>query len=192
MDIFGLWYSEMLQAAAEGHVHEPSAMVLATCDAQNRPSARVVLLKKYGEAGFEFVTNFDSRKGREIANNPQVALVFDWRYIGKQVRVEGVATLVDTHESDTYHASRSRESKISAWCSKQSTILESRELLLEQFEREQQRFEGQEIPRPEHWGGIRVIPRVVEFWEDGAYRLHSRKRYSLGDDGTWSSVNLYP
>ncbi len=162
MDVFGLWYSEMLQATG-AHMREPSAMVLATCDVQNRPSARVVLLKKYGEAGFEFVTNFNSRKGREIADNPQVALVFDWRHIGRQVRVEGLATLMDASESDAYHASRSRESKISAWCSQQSAVLESRKLLLEQFERERQRFDGQEIPRPT--GGVLELSRT--WWSFG-------------------------
>ncbi|MCU7611346.1 pyridoxamine 5'-phosphate oxidase [Anaplasma capra] len=191
MDVFSAWYSEMLQAT-ESHMGEPAAMVLATCDVQGKPSARVVLLKKYGKLGFEFFTNFESRKGKEIAGNPNVALVFDWRHMGRQVRVEGSAVPLSASESDAYHASRSRESRIGALCSKQSMVLNSREELLAQFNCMLREFEGKEIPRPEYWGGIRVVPRMVEFWEEGEHRLHSRKQYSMGDDGAWSCAELYP
>ncbi|WP_081264061.1 pyridoxamine 5'-phosphate oxidase [Anaplasma phagocytophilum] len=189
MSIFGLWYEEVLRVKS---VREPSAMVLATCDSENRPSARVVLLKRYSDAGFEFYTNLESRKAREIALNPCVSLVFDWRHIYKQVRVEGIAEFMDVSESDAYFASRSRESQIGAWCSRQSMILEDRDVLLSKIELMEREYEGREIPRPKFWGGIRVVPNVIEFWMDGKHRLHDRRQYSKNIDGTWTSVYLYP
>ncbi|MGN7679005.1 MAG: pyridoxamine 5'-phosphate oxidase [Anaplasma sp.] len=191
MDVFDLWYSEML-ISVMGSLKDPAAMTLATCSEQGVPSARVVLLKRYDRGGFEFFTNLKSRKGREIAANPLVALVFDWRYIGRQVRVEGTATFLSASESDAYYASRPRESRIGAWCSKQSMVLEDRNELLMQFESMTRRFEGQDVPRPEFWGGIRVIPHVVEFWTESEHRLHLRKQYSKTDDGGWKCEELYP
>ena len=186
---FGKWYEEMLKV---GGIREPSAMVLSTCNTENRPSSRVVLLKKYSDGGFEFFTNFNSRKGREIAANPYVSLVFDWRSIYRQVRVEGMAEFMDDWESDAYHDTRSRESQISVWCSQQSTIIPDREEFFRKFELAKQQFEGKEVPRPKHWGGIRVVPYLIEFWTDGTHRMHERKQYSKGSDGTWSYVYLYP
>ena len=188
MKIFEEWHGEMLET---GGIREPSAMVLTTCE-NNRPSARVVLLKGYSEAGFEFFTNFQSRKGRELQNNPFVSLVFDWRTVNRQVRVEGIAGLMTPAESDKYHASRSRDSQISAWCSKQSMVLESREKLLEEFEIAKKKFEGKEVPRPEHWGGVRVVPYVVEFWQNCEHRLHDRKRYRKDENNVWVYEILYP
>ncbi|MDB1135369.1 pyridoxamine 5'-phosphate oxidase [Candidatus Anaplasma sp. TIGMIC] len=189
MIIFGSWYEEMLQV--EG-IKEPAAMVLATCDIESRPSARVVLLKKYSDAGFEFVTNLESRKAQEMAASPYVALVFDWRFMQRQVRVEGVASFVSSAESDAYHASRPRDSQLSAWCSKQSRVLEDRGKFLAEVEIMRQKFEGRDIPRPQYWGGIRVVPHAMEFWTDGKHRLHDRKYYTRNSDGTWKCVVLYP
>ena len=189
VEIFSSWYGEMLNA---GGVREPTAMILATCDTEKRPSARIVLLKKHSQQGFEFYTNLGSRKGREIAENPRVALVFDWQVIHKQVRVEGMAELMDSAMSDAYYASRSRESQLSGLCSKQSAVLHDREELLQEIELASQKFAGREIPRPEYWGGILVVPHTIEFWSEGAHRLHHRKRYSKNSLGQWECVELYP
>ena len=189
MTIFSQWYEEMLKV---GGVREPSAMVLSTCNTENRPSSRVVLLKKYSDLGFEFFTNYESRKGREIAANPHVALVFDWRNIRRQVRVEGIAKFMSDCESDVYHKTRSRDSQLGVMCSQQSMVMTDRQELFRRFERVKRQFWGKEVPRPKHWGGIRVVPYSVEFWTDGEHRLHDRKQYVRNPDGTWSYVYLYP
>ena len=189
IEIFSSWYSDVLNS---GGVREPSAMVLATCDLENRPSARIVLLKKHSQQGFEFYTNLCSRKGREIAVNRQVALVFDWQVVHKQVRVEGVAEFMDGKESDAYHASRSRESQLSGLCSRQSAILLDKGELLKEIELASQKFAGKEIPRPEYWGGIRVVPQTIELWSEGLHRLHNRKQYKRNPGGQWECVELYP
>lgn len=189
IEIFSSWYFDVLNS---GGVREPSAMVLATCDLESRPSARVVLLKKHSQQGFEFYTNLGSRKGREIAANPQVALVFDWQVVNKQVRIEGVAEFMDGAESDAYYASRSRESQLSGLCSRQSAILHDRGELLQEIELASQRFAGREIPRPEYWGGIRVVPHTIELWSEGLHRLHHRKQYKRNTNGRWECVELYP
>ncbi|CAN7940075.1 unnamed protein product, partial [Ixodes pacificus] len=178
VDIFDLWYKKVVQTA---HYSEPSAMVLATCDENGHPSARVVLLKRYSKKGFEFFTNYQSKKGKEIVANPAVALVFDWRHVSRQVRIEGVAEFLTSEESDAYYFSRPRASQISAWCCKQSNILENRDDLLVQIRVTEERFAGRQVPRPQYWGGFRVVPHLIEFWQEGEHRLHTRMQYKKSD-----------
>ncbi|WP_246575277.1 pyridoxamine 5'-phosphate oxidase [Neoehrlichia mikurensis] len=186
--LFGLWYNEMLKFPCK----EPTSMVLATCGKDLKPSARVVLLKRYDDSGFVFFTNCNSKKGRDIAYNPYVALVFDWRFISKQVRIEGKIELLTSEESDAYYASRMRGSKISAWCSKQSSILKNRDKLLASMKDMDQKFEYKNIPRPDYWVGMKVIPRLIEFWQEGNDRLHTRHQYNKLKSNVWKVVELYP
>ncbi len=178
------------RAAAQG-IPEPTAMTLATVDSQGRPAARTVLLKDMDERGFVFYTNLDSRKGRHLAGNPDVALVFWWRENEAQVLVDGKAEPVSDAEADEYFASRPRGSQIGAWASKQSTPMESREEFLARIARFEKKFEGQDVPRPEHWSGFRVRPRRVEFWYGREFRLHERICFDLVD-GAWQDSLLYP
>ncbi|MDZ7290602.1 MAG: pyridoxamine 5'-phosphate oxidase [candidate division KSB1 bacterium] len=170
---------------------EPSAMVLATVGADGKPSARVVLLKKFDERGFVFYTNLESRKGRELRANPSAALCFYWPPLNQQVRIEGRVEKVSDAEADAYFATRSRGSKVGAWASKQSAVLPSREELQTQVQEVEERFAGQEIPRPPFWSGFRVIPERIEFWEARENRLHERTVYTL-ENGHWTSKKLYP
>ena len=187
--LFNLWYEEMLKVPCK----EPTAMVLATCSKDLKPSARVVLLKQYSNQGFVFFTNVNSRKGQEIKNNPYVALVFDWRHISKQVRIEGKIEMLPDEDSDKYYASRSRGSQIGAWCSNQSSILENREHFIDSIESMTKKFSDKPIPRPSYWVGMIVIPVLIEFWQEGLYRIHTRYQYTKKDNKReWDVVELYP
>lgn len=177
--------------AEAGKVPEPTAMTLATVDRRGRPAARTVLLKDMDERGFVFYTNLDSRKGRQLAECPDVSLVFWWRENAEQVLVDGRAERVSEGEADAYFATRPRGSQIGAWASQQSWPMASREEFLARIAEFEKQFEGQDVPRPEHWSGFRVKPRRVEFWYGREFRLHERVCFDLAD-GAWRESLLYP
>ena len=191
---FALW----LDQAIKMDLVDPTAMVLSTVGADGQPGQRVVLLKGFDEHGFMFFTNYESRKARDIATNARVSLHFPWYPIERQVLVCGVAEKVSVEESRTYFQSRPRESQLGAWASPQSRVLASREDMMAQFESVSKKFDGQEIPLPDFWGGFRVRPTRVEFWQGGANRLHDRFQYSLPDAeagkgaGHWQIDRLAP
>ena len=172
---------------------EPTAMTLATADGRGRVSARTVLLKELDGRGFVFYTNFESNKGRQVLAHPQCALLFLWKTLDRQVQVkiEGIAEAVTHCEADAYFAQRPRMSQIGAWASRQSQTLSGRDELMARVREFEQRFEGQDVPRPPHWSGFRVVPDMIEFWYGADYRLHDRLRYELVD-GEWTKRALYP
>lgn len=185
---FEVWF----QQACSAQLPEPNAMTLATVGADNQPSLRTVLLKLYDENGFVFFTNYGSRKAREIADNHQVALLFPWIPLARQVTITGMAEKISTAESARYFASRPRESQLGAWISRQSSILSSRQLLLQELEKMKGKFLKGEIPLPDFWGGYRVSPRTIEFWQGQTSRLHDRFLYSRQGDNTWTLERLAP
>ncbi len=180
-----------LKAAAEAKVIEPTAMVLATSTPDGKPSARVVLLKSASDDGLVFFTNYESRKGKELRQNPNAALLFYWDILVKQVRVEGRVSVLSEAESFQYFKTRPLMSRIGAWASKQSEVLPDRAILEEEVKRLEKKFEGKEIPLPPFWGGFRLIPSVFEFWQGRENRLHDRFRYSLRKGG-WTIERLSP
>jgi len=187
LEIFDRWFAE----ARASEPNDPDAMTLATVDAAGRPSARVVLLKGHGPEGFVFYTNEQSAKGKQLAGNPNAALVLHWKSLRRQVRIEGSVERVTDAEADAYFASRARDSQLGAWASEQSRPLDRRETFEQQFEKVRQRYEGKDVPRPPHWGGYRVIPDRIEFWIDRPHRLHERRLF-VRDDTGWSEGLLYP
>jgi pyridoxamine 5'-phosphate oxidase len=186
-------FAALLAEATTGGDPEPTAMTVATCDAQGRPSARTVLLKAFDARGFVFYTNYDSRKGQQLAANPQAALLFLWKQLREQVqvKVEGTVEPVDLAEADAYFASRPRPSQIGAWASLQSQTLGSRELFEARIDAFEKKFEGVDVPRPPHWSGFRVVPERIEFWYGAKYRLHERHHYERVD-GQWRKRMLFP
>ncbi|MBO9576020.1 MAG: pyridoxamine 5'-phosphate oxidase [Sphingobium sp.] len=186
--LFESWYAE----ARKGEPNDGNAMALATVDAQGRPSLRMVLLKGHGPDGFIFYTNFEGRKAQDILANPNVALLFHWKSLRRQVRIEGTASRVEDAIADAYFASRSRDSQLGAWASDQSRPLADRAIFEQRFEDIAARYEGQEVPRPPHWSGFRVEPAAMEFWLDRPHRLHERTRYEADGTGGWRSGMLYP
>ena len=187
LDQFESWVSEAKRAGVE----VPEAMTLATADAEGSPSARMVLLKGADEDGFVFYTGYGSRKAGELEENPRAALVFYWRPLGKQVRVEGTVELVPEGESAAYFATRPRGSQLAAWASHQSRPLESREELERRYQELEREYEGREVPLPPDWGGYRLRPDAIEFWEHRESRLHDRIRYSRAREG-WRHELLAP
>ncbi len=182
------WFDDALAAG----LHEPNAMTLATATPEGRPSARIVLIKGFDERGFIFYTNYEGRKARELEANPHCALTFYWAELERQVRIEGRVRRISDEESDAYFASRPRGSQLGAWVSEQSRSIENRgalELRLRELERE---YEGREIPRPPFWGGYRVEPEVIEFWQGRENRLHDRLQYRRSGDGGWERERLQP
>ncbi len=183
------------EARTTGSEIEPNAMTVATATPDGRPSARTVLLKSFDERGFVFYTHLDSHKGRELHANPQVALLLLWRSLreaGVQVRVEGIAQQVSAEEADAYFASRPRVSQLGAWASVQSQTLASREEFEQRLARVEAQFEGRDVPRPEGWSGVRVVPERFEFWYGAQFRLHERWCYEADAAGQWSKRMLYP
>ena len=185
--LFDAWLAE----AATREVNDPNAMTLATATPQGRPSARMVLLKGADRDGFVFYTNTLSRKGGELAGNPYVALLFHWKTLTRQVRIEGRAEPVSGEEADAYFTSRARVSRLGAWASDQSRPLATRAELEGRVAELERRYPGDNIPRPPHWSGYRVRPELFEFWQDMPYRLHDRTIYEPDDDG-WVTRKLYP
>ncbi len=185
--LFDAWFAE----AQTSEPNDPNAMALATADARGGPSVRMVLLKGHGSDGFVFYTNREGRKAADLAANPQAALLFHWKSLRRQVRVEGPVSLASDAESDAYFASRSRDSQLGAWASEQSRPLDSRAAFEARFAAMKARFEGGDVPRPPHWGGYRVAPAVIEFWQDGAHRLHERRVFTRAGVG-WSEGQLFP
>lgn len=185
--LFARWLAEA--EAAEPTL--PNAMALATSDAAGRPSVRQVLLKGWGDRGFDFYTNFGSRKARELDANPQAALCLHWKSLARQVRIVGRVERVSDAESDAYFASRIRESQLGAWASDQSATLGSRADLAQRVAEAEARFAGGDVPRPEFWGGYRVVPEEIEFWQELPARLHMRLQFERAGTG-WSRRELYP
>ncbi len=187
-----LLFSEWLAEATEHEPNDPNAMALATVDDAGMPDVRMVLLKGFGADGFVFYTNLESRKGRQLAQIPKTALCFHWKSIRRQVRVRGDVERVTPEEADAYFATRPRLAKIGAWASTQSEPLESRFALEKAVALTTARFGVGGVPRPPHWSGFRIVPAEIEFWRDGAFRLHERVRFSRAEAGCWTKALLYP
>jgi pyridoxamine 5'-phosphate oxidase len=185
---FRAWFAEELAAAPI----EPNAMTLATATPDGHPSARMVLLKGFDAAGFVFHTNYEGRKGHELERNPWAALVFYWPELERQVRVEGRVERLEQEGSDAYFASRPTGSQLGAWASRQSAVLPDRAALERDLAEVTARFAGQPVPRPPFWGGYRVVPKAIEFWQGRQDRLHDRLRYRRGADGGWVIERLSP
>jgi pyridoxamine 5'-phosphate oxidase len=188
LSLFEAWQ----QQAIESGLIDPTAMIVATVSAEGQPSQRTVLLKHLDETGFVFYTNYGSRKAKEIATNPQVSLLFPWHPLERQVKICGRAEKVSLAESVRYFASRPRESQLAAWASQQSRKLSARQMLLTELEHMKQKFAHGEVPLPDFWGGFRVVPHEIEFWQGGANRLHDRFVYRLQADGSWTIERLAP
>lgn len=202
LDQLRAWFA----AAVDAGLPEPEGMALATADPSGRPSLRIVLLKGIDARGVRFFTNYESRKGRELAENPQAALALYWQPLGRQVRLEGAVERLTPEESDAYYASRPRGSRIGAWASPQGRPIPDRADLLERYHAVEARFDdadasdgaddadarGADIPRPDHWGGYRLVPDAVEFWQAGEYRLHNRFTYLREPGGGWRVEQLSP
>ncbi len=187
-----LKFQEWLKKAEENiNIVEPTAMCLATVDKNNCPSSRMILLKKFDERGFCFFTNLTSRKGKELVENPNVALCFYWGALGFQVRIEGKVEKVSIKEADDYFASRRRPSQIGAWASKQSCDMENWQEFEDRIVKITHDFEGQEVPRPPFWSGFRVVPKRIEFWQEGEFRIHKREVYERVGEG-WKMSLIYP
>jgi pyridoxamine 5'-phosphate oxidase len=185
--LFDTWFAE----AKASEPNDANAMALATADDAGRPSVRMVLLKGHGPDGFVFYTNRESRKAGEIAANPRAALLFHWKSLRRQIRIEGALSLASDAESDAYFASRSRDSQLGAWASDQSRPLADRATFEARFAEVQARFDGLDVPRPPYWGGYRLRPDHIEFWHDRAHRLHERRVFDRTDGG-WTEGLLYP
>ncbi|SHE87395.1 Pyridoxamine 5'-phosphate oxidase [Microbulbifer donghaiensis] len=185
---FRQWLSE----AVEAELSDPSSMCLATADASGQPSQRIVLLKGFDERGFVFFTNLESHKARDIASNAKVSLLFPWQSLERQVIVYGQAVQVERDEAQAYFRTRPRDSQLAAWASHQSDPIQNREQLQQQFDAVKSQYGENEIPLPEFWGGYRVLPNAVEFWQGGANRLHDRFIYRAEEAGQWSVERLSP
>jgi len=185
--LFDYWYAE----ARNTEINDSNAMALATADAQGRLGLRMVLLKGHGPGGFVFYTNQQGRKANDLAANPRAALLFHWKSLRRQIRIEGPVSTVDDTEADAYFATRGRDSQLGAWASDQSRPLDSRETFEARFKVEEVRFEAGPVPRPPHWSGYRVTPECIEFWQDREHRLHERRLFTRAGEG-WTEGLLYP
>jgi pyridoxamine 5'-phosphate oxidase len=187
LELFGAWFGE----AEREELNDANAMALATVGEDGMPSQRMVLLKGVDATGFVFYTNYESRKGRQLLATPKAALLFHWKSLRRQVRVEGTVATVDDAEAEAYFASRPRQSQIGAWASEQSRPLESRFALEKRVAMFAAKYAVGKVPRPPFWSGFRLTPRLIEFWKDGAFRLHDRLVY-YRDEGSWRTERLYP
>ncbi len=185
---FDAWFDDVFKA----NLPDPNAMTLATADAAGRPSVRVVLLKGFNQDGFVFYTNYESRKGRELLENPHAAACFWWSQLDRQVRVEGTVEQLSDEESDAYFAIRPRESQVASWASPQSQALESRAELVRRFREFAAQYKNQPVPRPPNWGGFLIRPTMIEFWQGRRQRLHDRLCYRLDGEGRWIMERLAP
>jgi pyridoxamine 5'-phosphate oxidase len=184
-------FDDWLAEARMSEINDPEAMALATADEVGNPSVRMVLLKEHGPHGFVFYTNEQSAKGEDLAANPRAALLFHWKSLRRQVRIEGPVERVSDAVADAYFATRARDSQLGAWASDQSRPLDRRETFEQRFDQVEQRYEGADVPRPPHWRGYRVIPETIEFWLDRPHRLHERRLFSREGHG-WAEGLLYP
>ncbi|MBE9127274.1 MULTISPECIES: pyridoxamine 5'-phosphate oxidase [unclassified Coleofasciculus] len=185
---FKIWFNQALAA----QLPEPNAMTLATATSEGKPSARIVLLKNFDERGFVFFTNYESHKGQQLRDNPWGAIAFWWAQLERQVRIEGRVEQVSSAESDAYFQSRPKESQLGAWASLQSQVIESREVLEQRLQQLQKEYGDKKVPRPPQWGGFRLIPSEIEFWQGRPSRLHDRLLYQRGEDGNWIIQRLSP
>lgn len=185
---FKIWFDQAVAA----ELPEPNAMTIATATPDGKPSARMVLLKGYDQRGFVFYTNYQSNKGQQLIENPWAAITFWWAELERQVRIEGRVEKLTAAESDGYFNSRPKGSQLGAWVSDQSQVIPSREVLEQRLQQLKQDYENKEVPRPPHWGGFRVIPSEIEFWQGRPSRLHDRLLYNRGEDGDWVIKRLSP
>ncbi|MEP6926343.1 MAG: pyridoxamine 5'-phosphate oxidase [Ginsengibacter sp.] len=185
---FEIWWHQALESG----IDEPNAMTLATSNSFGKPSARIVLLKAIRNNGFVFFSNYHSHKGKQIDENPFVSLVFFWKELERQVRIEGEIKKTSEQESDAYFSKRPQESRIGAWSSPQSEVIKSRDILEKNFYDYRNRFESENIPRPPHWGGYIVNPMLIEFWQGRPGRLHDRLQYTISDKTSWKIERLAP
>ena len=185
---FKTWFNQALAA----QLPEPNAMTLASATTDGKPYARIVLLKDYDERGFVFYTNYESHKGQQLVQNPWGAIAFWWTQLERQVRIEGRVEKVSELESDEYFQSRPKGSQLGAWASNQSQVIDSREVLERRLEQLKEEYENKQVPRPPHWGGFRVIPDEIEFWQGRPNRLHDRLLYRRGEGGSWKIQRLSP
>lgn len=187
---FRAWFQEVWH---NGQQREPNAMTLATCTKNGIPSARIVLLKGFDQDGFVFYTNYESHKAKELADNPNAALVFYWDSLSRTVRISGTVSKVSRAETEAYFKTRPRGSQLGAWASPQSDVLESREVLQNRFDEVSNKYADRDVPTPPHWGGYRVAPHTIEFWQGQTSRLHDRLRYTRNtDSNTWTRERLAP
>jgi pyridoxamine 5'-phosphate oxidase len=188
-ELFDKWY----EAAKKKEINDPNALALATSSKNNVPSVRMVLLKDFSKNGFVFYTNLNSQKGNEIKENPSVSMCFHWKSLLRQVRINGKVTPVQNNVADKYYNSRAYESRIGAWASNQSSILNDRQELINSIDKFKEKFnEKDNVPRPDHWSGWNLKPDSIEFWLDGDNRIHERLKFLLNSDGSWKKVLLSP
>jgi pyridoxamine 5'-phosphate oxidase len=188
-ELFDKWY----EAAKKKEINDPNALALATSSKNNVPSVRMVLLKDFSKNGFVFYTNLNSQKGNEIKENPSVSMCFHWKSLLRQVRINGKVTLVQNTVADRYYNSRAYESRIGAWASNQSSVLNDRQELINSIDKFKEKFnEKDNVPRPDHWSGWNLKPDSIEFWLDGDNRIHERLKFLLNSDGSWKKVLLSP
>ncbi|MDC3384914.1 pyridoxamine 5'-phosphate oxidase [Candidatus Pelagibacter sp.] len=188
-ELFDKWY----EAAKKKEINDPNALALATSSKNNVPSVRMVLLKDFSKNGFVFYTNLNSQKGNEIKENPSVSMCFHWKSLLRQVRINGKVTPVQNTVADKYYSSRAYESRIGAWASNQTSILNDRQELINSIDKFKEKFnEKDNVPRPDHWSGWNLKPDSIEFWLDGDNRIHERLKFLLNSDGSWKKVLLSP
>lgn len=187
-----LQFADWWQQAIESEIDEVNAMTLATASLEAVPAARIVLLKGYDDNGFVFYTNYESAKGKELAENPKASLLFFWKELERQIRITGIVEKVSAAESDEYFLSRPTGSQIGAWASPQSHVIENRSWLEMQVKLLEEKFSKEAVTRPSHWGGYRVKPVIIEFWQGRSSRLHDRLQYSLQENGSWKIERLAP
>ncbi|GGW85956.1 pyridoxamine 5'-phosphate oxidase [Alteromonas halophila] len=188
VDLFERW----LQDAIDAQIPDPTAMTVATVDENGQPSQRIVLLKQVSHDGFVFFTNLGSRKARELADNPRVSCHFPWFFMERQVRVCGIAQRLSLKENAEYFFSRPKDSQLAAYASRQSQPLSAKAALMTQFSQLKQKFANKALPVPDFWGGFRIVPHQIEFWQGGEDRLHDRFEYNRNDDGDWDTQRLMP